>query len=54
MKRLAPFAVLLSILAGPTFAGGFSFDLPVLTWPTEGGATPDGAAVLGTKSATKP
>ncbi|MCZ8077840.1 MAG: hypothetical protein O9289_16330 [Rhodobacteraceae bacterium] len=48
MKRLAPLAVILSILAGPSFAGGFSFDLPVLTWPS------DGATILGTKSATKP
>jgi hypothetical protein len=47
--RLAPVAVILSILAGPTFAGGFSFDLPVLTWPTE-----DGQVILGTKSASKP
>lgn len=49
MKRLAPLAVILSILAGPSFAGGFGFDLPVLTWPTE-----DGAAILGTKSVPKP
>ena len=49
MKRLAPIAVILSILAGPSFAGGFIFDLPVLTFPSD-----DGATTLGTKSATKP
>ena len=49
MMRLAPLVVILSILAGPSLAGGFSFDLPVLTWPTDGAAT-----VLGTKSATRP
>lgn len=54
MKRLAPIAVILSIfagtgLAGPSYAGGISFDLPVLTWPTQ-----DGATILGTKSASKP
>lgn len=36
----------LSVIAGPSAAGGFSFDLPVLTWPADG-------AVLGTKG-TKP
>lgn len=50
MKRLAPIAVILSVLAGPSLAGGFGFDLPVLTWPDEGGAGPDGAPVIGTKS----
>lgn len=49
MKRLAPFAVILSVLAGPALAGNFGFDLPVLTWPADGGAA-DGATVLGTKS----
>jgi hypothetical protein len=50
MKRLAPLAVILSILAGPTFAGNFGFDLPVLTWPTGDQSSVDGATVLGTKS----
>lgn len=39
MKRLLPLAVLLSVLAGPSLAGGFSFDLPVLTWPDDGVST---------------
>lgn len=48
MKRLVPFAVILSILGGalapvPALAGGFSFDLPNLTWPE------DGKPVLATK-----
>ena len=48
MKRLGVLAlavtVALSALTGPSVAGGFSFDLPVLTWPEDG-------AVLGTKGA---
>lgn len=50
MKRLAPIAVILSILAGPSFAGGFFFDLPALTFPSDDGAT----TTVGTKSAGKP
>lgn len=53
MKRLVPFALILSVLGGvmapvPVLAGGFSFDLPVLTWPTDG--QPDGQPVLATKT----
>lgn len=43
MKRMLPLALILSVLAGPSLAGGFSFDLPVLTWPT------DEVPTLGTK-----
>ncbi|MEZ5753836.1 MAG: hypothetical protein R3D90_03375 [Paracoccaceae bacterium] len=45
MKRLAPLALLLAIVAGPSFAGGILFDLPVLTWPGD-----DATATLGTKT----
>lgn len=44
MKRMLPLALILSVLAGPSLAGGFAFDLPVLTWPSD-----DGAATLGSK-----
>ncbi|NBE09278.1 hypothetical protein [Paragemmobacter ruber] len=50
MKRLAPLALILSVLAGPSLAGSFGFDLPTLTWPSDGGAAPDGTTVMGTKS----
>jgi len=57
MKRLVPFALILSVLGGvlapvPALAGGFGFDMPVLTWPKEG-APVQGTVlgpVLGTKS----
>lgn len=53
MKRLAPLALILSLVSAPVFAGNFSFDLPVLTYPTEG--TFQGAVTtLGTKTPTKP
>lgn len=44
MKRLVSLALILSVLAGPSLAGGFGFDLPVLTWP-------DDTPVLATKGA---
>lgn len=53
MTRLAPLALILSLVAAPVFAGGFSFDLPVLTFPADG--TFQGAVTtLGTKTPTKP
>lgn len=45
MKRFLPLALILSTLAAPALAGGFSFDLPNLTWPD------DAATVLATKGA---
>lgn len=49
MSRLAPIAVILSVLAGPSFAGGIFLDLPSLTFPLD-----DGVATVGTKSVGKP
>lgn len=46
MKRLFPLVLILSVLAGPSLAGGFGVDLPVLTWPDE---TPQGGASASTK-----
>ncbi len=46
MNRLLPFALILSVLAGPALASGFSFDLPHLTWPDEATTT---LATKGTK-----
>lgn len=53
MKRFAPLALILSLVAAPVFAGNFSFDLPVLTFPTDG--TFQGTVTtLGTKTPTRP
>jgi|LauGreDrversion4_2_1035121.scaffolds.fasta_scaffold475141_2 hypothetical protein len=49
MKTFAPLALILSLVAAPVFANNFGFDLPVLTYPTDGTVT-----TLGTKTPTRP